>query len=88
MGMGIFKSIQRLFGKTTEVPVRSDLSELSEKLGEMRGDNITVVDSGSNLPPNRDAIENLTAAARDARYIDRSNEDEAISNLRTYRKLK
>lgn len=86
--MGILTSLRNLLGKKRDVPVRSDLSGLSEKLGDMRGNNVTVVDSGSNLPPNRDGIENLTAAARDARYIDRTNEDKAISNLRSYRKSK
>ncbi len=52
-----------------------------------RGDNITVVESVGAIAPNRDGIENLTKAARDARFVDRSNEDEAISDLRSYRSV-
>ena len=62
-----------------------DLDELSRKLAAMRGDNITVVDSAGNIPPNRDGVKNLANAARDGRYIDRSNEDDVISDLTTYR---
>lgn len=59
--MGIISRFLKLFRKAGGKPARRDLSGLSKKLGEMRGDNITVVDSGDNLPPNRDGIENLAA---------------------------
>lgn len=95
VAMGIRESVGNLvgrigdlFGRAGDSAPERDLSGLAEKLNKRRGENVTVVDSGDNLPPNREGIENLAAAARDARYVDRSNEDKAISNLRSYRKLK
>ena len=63
----------------------SGLDELADRLQEMRGENTTIVDSPGNFGPSRNAIENLTNAARDGRIINRSNEDDAVSDLETYR---
>ncbi|MCP3854368.1 MAG: hypothetical protein GY713_03510 [Actinomycetia bacterium] len=64
-----------------------DLHELTVWLAYKRGENITVVDSAGNIPPNRDAIKHMANAARDGRFIDRTMEDRLISDLTTYRKL-
>ncbi|MCP5025928.1 MAG: hypothetical protein GY929_06545 [Actinomycetia bacterium] len=85
--MGLFGSFRGRFGGSKVEAPPTDLSSLADKLKEKRGDNITVVDSAGSIPPNRDAIENLTNAARDARIVDRSNEDDSISDLGTYRNV-
>lgn len=67
----------------TDAPGSDRVDGLSDRLKKLRGDNITVVAESGKLPPNRDGIKNLSNAARDGRYIDRSNEDEVVSNLRS-----
>ena len=71
----LVRRVSSLAGTSGRATPQRDLSGLAEKLSERRGENVTLVDSGDNLPPNREGIENLAAAARDARYVDRSNED-------------
>ncbi|MCP5029785.1 MAG: hypothetical protein GY929_26235 [Actinomycetia bacterium] len=66
---------------------RADLDDLAVWLRYKRGENITVVDSAGNTPPNRDAIKHMANAARDGRWIDRTMEDRLITDLTTYRKL-
>lgn len=89
--MGLVEKIKRVFGgKSTAVvgrkgPSRGEMSELAEKLDEMRGDNVSVTEGAGNFAPNRDGIENLSNAARDGRIINRTNEDETISDLSSYR---
>jgi hypothetical protein len=71
----------RFSRKKKAVRSLGDTGDLDAK----RGDNINVVDSPGNFPPNRDAIKNLSAAARDARYVDRTSEDNLITDLKDYR---
>lgn len=83
--MGLLQTVKGLFGRSSTEAPRHTNSELAAKLDKMRGNNVTVVDSGGNIPPNRDGMKNLNNAARDARSVNRSNEDEALKDLTTYR---
>lgn len=86
MLMGPFGRL--LTRRRAAVPVqRAELDDLTVWLRYKRGDNITVVDSGGNIPPNRDAIKHMANAARDGRWIDRTMEDRLITDLTSYRKI-
>ncbi|MFT5202134.1 MAG: hypothetical protein ACI9C1_001516 [Candidatus Aldehydirespiratoraceae bacterium] len=75
----------RFSRKKKAVRSLGDTGDLAGELDAKRGNNINVVDSPGNFPPNRDAIKNLSAAARDARYVDRTSEDNLITDLKDYR---
>jgi len=75
----------RFFRKKSDVRRLGDTGDLASELRAKRGDNISVVDSPGNLPPNRDGLKNLASAARDARYVDRTNEDKLLTDLKDYR---
>lgn len=66
---------------------RIQIVELADQLRDGRGDNVRVSGSPGTAPPNRDGVKNLANAARDGRFIDRTNEDRVISDLREYRNL-
>ncbi len=86
--MGFLGWFHRARGEAAEpLADLADLDELTVWLRYKRGENITVVDSAGNIPPNRDAIKHMANAARDGRWIDRTMEDRLISDLTTYRKL-
>ncbi len=84
MGLPRLRRVRRVQVAPVE---RADLHDLAVWLRYKRGENITVVDSAGNIPPNRDAIKHLANAARDARWIDRTWEDRLIADLTTYRTL-
>lgn len=64
-----------------------DLRDLSNRLGTLRGRNITMTSAEARLPPNRDAIMHMSNAARDSWPINRTVEDKIITDLSTYRRV-
>ena len=60
---------------------RSDLTDAASKLKEMRGDNITTGDAtGADS-----SMENMVKKAKDVRYVNFGNEDDAITKSNSYR---
>ena len=63
------------------------MTDLAERLADMRGENV----SPTHQPgggPGATAGDNLVAAAKDNRMMDRSGDDEAVSNLKSYRRAR
>ena len=43
--------------------------------------------SGASQPPGADRVQHMANAARDARYVDRSNEDDRLRQVEEYRSI-
>ena len=66
-----------------------DADALAERLRQMRGDNLTAMPAGSGSTGSATTYtgKELAQAARDARYIDRSIEDDRLSEITEYRSI-
>ena len=53
----------------------------------MRGNITTPMESSAAPPRSPDSVQQLSKAARDARFVDRSNEDEVLRNVKKYRSI-
>lgn len=87
--MSILDKLRQLFSGESKSSDPSDnasqLDGLAEKMSAMRGENVSISEGQGNFAPNRDGIKNLSDAAKDARIINKSNEDRAISDITDYR---
>ena len=90
--MGLMERLKRWFGRsapepTDERPSADDLriGDLSERLRQMRGENVTAMGPGQAPPRSPDAVEQMSKAAADARYVDRTNEDDVLRGVKQYR---
>jgi hypothetical protein len=82
--------VRRWFGPSDDHPaVAPDLqiADLSERLRMMRGNITTPMESSAAPPRSPDSVQQLSKAARDARFVDRSNEDEVLRNVKKYRSI-
>ena len=90
--MGLIERVRRRFGRgtpepTTEGPSADNLriGDLSERLRQMRGDTTTAKGPPGTKPRAADAVEQLSKAARDGRFVDRTNEDNVLRDVKQYR---
>lgn len=82
--------MKRWFGRGDDHPaVAPDLqvTDLSERLRMMRGNITTPMESSAAPPRSADSVQQLSKAARDARFVDRSNEDDVLRNVKKYRSI-
>lgn len=85
--------LKRVFGRGTaepaDEPSEDDLpiGDLSERLRRMRGDKTTAMGPPGAAPRSADSVEQLSKAARDGRYVDRTNEDDVLRGVRKYRSV-
>lgn len=66
-----------------------EIDGLTERLQQMRGDNPTAMPAGSGSTGSSTmySVKQLAQAARDARIIDRSIEDDRLSEVTEYRSI-
>ncbi|MAT06130.1 MAG: hypothetical protein CL424_13910 [Acidimicrobiaceae bacterium] len=92
--MGIIERVKRLVGRggpdasddaETDDDVR--IGDLSERLRQMRGTKTTAMGPGTAGPRSADSVEQLSKAARDGRYVDRTNEDDVLRGVKKYRSI-
>lgn len=90
--MGLTERVKRLFGRSEaepmdEHPSADDLriGDLSERLRRMRGDNVTAMGPPDAAPRSADSVEQMSKAAADARFVDRTNEDDVLRGVKKYR---
>ena len=67
----------------------SDVDALAERLRQMRGNNLTAMPAGSGSTGSGTAYsgKQLAQAARDALFVDRSIEDDRLSEITEYRSI-
>ena len=53
----------------------------------MRGNITTPMEAGAAAPRSADSVQQLSKAARDARFVDRTNEDDVLRGVRKYRSI-
>lgn len=88
--MGLMARVKRLFGRDERQPTAApdlEVGDLSERLRMMRGNITTPMESSAAPPRSADSVKQLSKAARDARFVDRSNEDEVLRNVKKYRSI-
>jgi hypothetical protein len=75
--------------ETTPGRIRFDDGALAKRLATMRGGRVTPLPAGSGavLPARHDQVEQLSLAARDALWVDRTIEDNLLSTVTEYRSI-
>lgn len=89
--MGLIARVRRLVKRgdqdgSSPAP-RLDVGELSERLRMMRGNITTPMEPGRAAPRAADSVQQMSKAARDARFVDRSNEDDVLREVKKYRSI-
>lgn len=92
--MRLIARLKRVFrrGESTaadDEQVENDLrtAVLTERLKQMRGNTTTAMGPSAAAPRSADAVEQLSKAARDGRYVDRTNEDDVLRGVKKYRSI-
>lgn len=91
--MGLIDRMKRWFRRgapePADEPSEHDLriGDLSERLAQMRGEKTTAMGPPSAAPRGADSVEQLSKAARDGRYVDRTNEDDVLRGVKKYRSV-
>jgi hypothetical protein len=88
--MGLGSRLKRLFGRDERKPTAApdlEIGDLSERLRMMRGNITTPMGPGAAAPRSADSVQQLSKAARDARFVDRSNEDDVLREVKKYRSI-
>ncbi|MCB0966488.1 MAG: hypothetical protein KDB37_06595 [Ilumatobacter sp.] len=90
--MGLVDRVKRIFGRgapetVSAEPTADDLKigDLSERLRQMRGENVTAMGPGQAPPRSPDAVEQMSKAAADARGADQLSEDDVLRDVKQYR---
>lgn len=88
--MGLIARIKQRFGRDepgTDTAEDLRIGDLSERLRAMRGNITTPMGPSRAAPRATDSVEQLSKAARDARYVDRTNEDDVLRDVEQYRSI-
>ena len=88
--MGLRSRVKRLFGRDDREPTAPpdlEIGDLSERLRMMRGNITTPMGPDVPAPRSADSVKQLSKAARDARFVDRSNEDDVLREVKKYRSI-
>ena len=88
--MGLWSRVTRMFDRSDRAPATPPdlhIDDLSERLRLMRGNVTTPMPPAAAPPRSADAVQRLSRAARDARYVDRTNEDDVLREVTTYRSI-
>jgi hypothetical protein len=87
--MELIESLKKMWHRTpAESTKKTDLTGLPEKLDEMRGDHITIVDAPDEPLSDLERIENREAAMKDMGWVDRDAEEDLLNKQTSYRKSK
>lgn len=88
--MGLRARIRRFFRRderTENAAPDLAVDDLSERLRMMRGNITTPMGPGVPPPRSADAVQQMSKAARDARFVDRTNEDDVLREVKRYRSI-
>ena len=87
--MELIESLKKMLHRApVDRTKKTDLTGLPEKLDEMRGDHVTIVDAPDESLSDLERIENREAAMKDMGWVDRDAEEDLLDKQTSYRKSK